>query len=80
MSAFFDRVSHEQAIKHRLIHVYHPCTNGHVEHMHRTVKDATIKVFQYPDFAALKADVLAFVTAYKVNRYLKVLRSIQGDR
>lgn len=35
--------------------------------MNRTVKDATIKTFHYPDPEALRAHVLAFVTAYNVS-------------
>jgi hypothetical protein len=41
----FDRVYHEHAIKHRLTKAYHPWTNGQVERMNRTIKDATIKAF-----------------------------------
>ena len=40
----------------------------------RTIKEATIKAFHYPDFDALKAHVLAFVMAYKFARHLKALR------
>lgn len=42
--------------------------------MNRTVKDATIKTFHYPDLEALKAHVLAFVTAYNFAKHLKALR------
>ena len=42
--------------------------------MNRTIKDATIKVFHYPDPDALKAHVLAFVTAYSFARHLKPLQ------
>jgi hypothetical protein len=38
-------------------------TNGQAERMNRTVKDATIKAFHYPDLDSLKAHVLAFVSA-----------------
>ena len=41
-----------------------PWTNGQAERMNRTVKDATIKVFHYPDLESLKAHILAFVKAY----------------
>jgi len=34
----------------------------------------TINAFHYPDFAALKAHVLAFVMAYNPARHLKALR------
>lgn len=70
----FDRVCHEHSIKHRLTKAYHPWTNGQVERMNRTIKEATIKAFHYPDFAALQAHVLAFVMAYNFARHLKALR------
>ena len=70
----FDRVCHEHGIEHRLTKPYHPWTNGQAERMNRTVKEATIKVFHYPDLEALKAHVLAFVRAYNFAKHLKALR------
>src|SRR3954466_6674867 len=52
----------------------HPWTNGQAERMNRTVKDATVKVFHYPDLESLKAHVLAFVRAYNFAKHLKRLR------
>src|SRR5215204_682844 len=69
----FDRVCREHGIEHRLTKPYHPWTNGQAERMNRTVKDATIKVFHYPDLESLKAHVLAFVTAYNFAKHLKRL-------
>jgi transposase-like protein len=70
----FDRVCREHGIKHRLTKPYHPWTNGQAERMNRTVKDATIKVFHYPDLESLKAHILAFVTAYNFAKHLKRLQ------
>ena len=70
----FDRVCHEHGIEHRLTRPYHPWTNGQAERMNRTVKDATIKAFHYPGLDALKAHVLAFITAYNFAKHLKALR------
>jgi len=70
----FDRVCDEHGIKHRHTKPYHPWTNGQAERMNRTVKDATIKTFHYPDLEALRAHVLAFVTAYNLAKHLKALR------
>jgi transposase InsO family protein len=70
----FDRVCREHGIEHKLTKPYHPWTNGQAERMDRTVKEATIKTFHYPDLAALKAHVLAFVTAYNLAKRLKALR------
>jgi transposase InsO family protein len=70
----FDRVCREHGIEHRLTKPYHPWTNGQAERMNRTVKDATVKAFHYPDLEALRAHVLAFVTAYNFAKHLKALR------
>ena len=70
----FDRVCREHGIEHRLTKPYHPWTNGQAERMNRTVKEATIKAFHYPDLEALQAHVLAFVTAYNFAKHLKALR------
>ena len=42
--------------------------------MNRTVKEATIKAFHYPDLESLKAHVLAFVSAYGFAKHLKALQ------
>jgi restriction endonuclease Mrr len=47
--------------------------NGQVERMNRTIKDATIKAFHYPSLDALKAHVLAFVTASNFAKHLKAV-------
>jgi transposase InsO family protein len=75
----FDRVCDEHGITHKLTKPYHPWTNGQAERMNRTVKaasrrDAAVKAFHYPDPEALKAHVLAFVTAYNFAKHLKRLR------
>ena len=70
----FDRVCDQHGIRHRLTKPYHPWTNGQAERMNRTVKEATIKAFHYPDLEALQAHVLAFVTAYNFAKHLKALR------
>ncbi len=70
----FDRVCDENGIEHKLTKPYHPWTNGQAEQMNRTVKDATIKAFHYPDLESLKAHVLAFVSAYNFAKHLKALR------
>lgn len=41
----FDRVCGEHDIEHRLTKIKHPWTNGQVERMNRTIKDATVKRF-----------------------------------
>jgi transposase InsO family protein len=70
----FDRVCNQHGIEHKLTKPYHPWTNGQAERMNRTVKDATVKAFHYPDLDALEAHVLAFVRAYNFAKHLKALR------
>jgi transposase InsO family protein len=74
MGHVFDRVCREHGIEHKLTKPYHPWTNGQAERMNRTVKEATVKAFHYPDLEALEAHVLAFVTAYNFAKHLKALR------
>src|SRR3712207_1342000 len=42
--------------------------------MNRAVKEATIKAFHYPDLDALRAHILAFVTAYDFAKHLTAPR------
>ena len=70
----FDRVCNENDITHKLTKPYHPWTNGQAERMNRTVKEATIKAFHYPNLESLKAHVIAFVSAYNFAKHLKALR------
>ncbi len=70
----FDRVCKQHGIQHKLTKPYHPWTNGQAERMNRTIKEATIKVFHYPDLESLKAHVLAFVSAHNFAKHLKAIR------
>ena len=45
----FGRTCADNGITHKLTKPYHPWTNGQAERMNRTIKDATLKVFHYPD-------------------------------
>lgn len=70
----FERVCLFNGIKHKRTRPYHPWTNGMVERMNRTIRDATIKSYEYLDMAQLRAHVLAFVHSYNFGKHLKVLR------
>lgn len=51
----FDMICEANGIEHRLTKPNHPWTNGQVERMNRTIKDATTKAFNYPDRDAVEA-------------------------
>ena len=70
----FDRVCKEHGIEHRLTKPYHPWTNGQAERRNRTVKDVDVKTFYYSSLDALKAHVLAFVSAYSFAKHLKAIK------
>lgn len=70
----FGRVCNENAIVHKLTRPYHPWTKGQAERMNRTIKEATIKAFHYPDLESLRAHVLAFVCAFNFAKHLKALK------
>lgn len=72
----FDRVCRENGIEHRLTKVKHPWTNGQVERMNRTIKEATVKRFHYDDHAQLQRHLDDFIDAYNFARRLKALRGL----
>ena len=43
----FKSICEEFGIEHRLTKFYHPWTNGQVERMNRTLKEATVKKYHY---------------------------------
>ena len=69
----FDRVCREHEIEHRLTKVKHPWTNGQVERMNRTIKDATVKRFHSDDHDQLRTHLADFMAAYNFARRLKTL-------
>jgi transposase InsO family protein len=69
----FDRVCREHGIEHRLTKIKHPWTNGQVERMNRTIKDATVKRYHYDDHAQLRSHLGDFLDAYNFARRLKTL-------
>lgn len=63
-------------IEHRLTKPRHPWTNGQVERMNRTIKDATVKRFYYETHDELRKHLADFVAAYNYARRLKTLRGL----
>ena len=63
-------------IEHHLTKPNHPWTNGQVERMNRTIKDATVRRFHYDDHEQLRRHLGDFVDAYNFARRLKTLRGL----
>ncbi len=54
----------------------HPWTNGQVERMNRTLKDATVKRYHYDSHDQLRTHLRLFLDAYNHARRLKTLRGL----
>jgi len=63
-------------INHRLTKPRHPWTNGQVERMNRTIKDATVKRYHYETHEQLRKHLGDFVAAYNFGRRLKTLKGL----
>ena len=72
----FDRLCRQHGIEHRLTKPNHPWTNGQVERMNRTIKDATVKRYHYADHQQLTDHLDLFVAAYNHARRLKTLKGL----
>ncbi len=72
----FDRVCRVHDIEHRLTQPNHPWTNGQVERMNRTIKEATVKTYHYDNHASLRQHLEAFLNAYNFAKRLKTLRGL----
>jgi len=72
----FDRVCRENSIDHRLTKVNHPWTNGQVERMNRTIKEATVKRYHYDTHAQLETHLNDFIATYNYARRLKTLQGL----
>lgn len=70
----FDVVCHRHGIEHRLTRPFHPWTNGQVERMNRTIKEATIRNFHYVTLEALSSHLQDYLWAYNTARPLRALK------
>jgi len=66
----------ENGIEHRCTKINHPWTNGQVERMNRTIKDATVRRYHYEDHDQLRGHLADFLDAYNFGRRLKTLKGL----
>lgn len=66
----------QNSIQHRRTQPKHPWTNGQVERMNRTLKEATVKRYYYQTHQQLKEHLQAFLMAYNFAKRLKTLRGL----
>lgn len=69
----FDMICEANGIENRLTKPNHPWTNGQVERMNRTIKDATVKRYHYYSHDQLRSHLADFLVAYNFARRLKTL-------
>ena len=69
----FDLTCEANVIEHRLTKPNHPRTNGQVERMNRTIKEATVKRYHYDSHAQLRRHIADFLDAYTFACRLKTL-------
>ncbi|WP_043836222.1 IS481 family transposase [Muricoccus aerilatus] len=72
----FEYVCAGNNIDHRLTKPRHSWTNGQVERMNRTIKEATVKRYQYETHDELRQHLDQFVAAYNFARRLKTLKGL----
>jgi hypothetical protein len=63
-------------IDHRTTKLKHPWTNGQVERMNRTIKEATIKRFHHETHDQLREHLVNFVAAYNCAKRLKTRKGL----
>src|SRR5262249_24815989 len=72
----FDLACAQLGIEHRLTKFNHPWTNGQVERMNRTIKDATVRRFYYNTHTSLRTHQAGFLDAYNFAKRLKSPRGL----
>ncbi len=70
----FERLCRAYGIEHRLTKPYHPWTNGQAEKMVRTLKEATVRAYQYDTYRQMRWHVADYLAAYNFAKHLKALR------
>uniref|UniRef100_A0A939M881 Integrase core domain-containing protein n=1 Tax=Bradyrhizobium barranii subsp. barranii TaxID=2823807 RepID=A0A939M881_9BRAD len=72
----FDRACRGHGIEHRLTKPNHPWTNGQVERMNRTLKEAAVRRYHYETKRQLEDHLGAFLDGYNFAKRLKTLRGL----
>jgi transposase InsO family protein len=72
----FELACAQNNIDHRLTKPRHPWTNGQVERMNRTIKEATVRRFHYSSHDQLRTHLADFLAAYNFARRLKTLQGL----
>src|SRR5215210_6571525 len=72
----FEYACAQNDIDHRLTKPRHPWTNGQVERMNRTIKDATVRRFYSATHDQLRTHLADCVAAYNFARRLKTLKGL----
>jgi len=73
LETLFEKLCVENEIEHRKTQVRSPWTNGQVERMNRTLKDATVKTFYYETHEQLSKHLQDYLEAYNYGKRLKSL-------
>ena len=72
----FEYACAKLGIEHRTTKPKHPWTNGQVERMNRTIKEATVQRYHYDAHQQLEHHLADFVAAYNFGRRLKTLKGL----
>jgi transposase InsO family protein len=72
----FELACAENDVEHRLTKPAHPWTNGQVERMNRTIKEATVKRYHYESHERLCEHLQTFLSAYNFAKRLKTLKGM----
>jgi transposase InsO family protein len=72
----FELACARSRVEHRLTKPFHPWTNGQVERMNRTLKEATVQRYHYGSHDELRRHLALFLDAYNYARRLKTLKGL----
>ena len=72
----FELACAQNDIDHQRTKPNHPWTNGQVERMNRTLKEATVRRYHYETHDKLRAHLKTFLDAYNFAKRLKTLRGL----